>query len=400
MRSELHSTKFRMKNCLIKGLLLFGSLALLELGLHLMIKRTGHVATLLGKPWYFLVPFDVPKQMPDTTFKSGAYRRYDPTLGWTIGEGGKDAPLYFADARGFRIGEAEYAVIGRTTNAAAEPEIVCIGDSFTHGDEVKNEDTRPFQLANLTKRSVVNLGVGGYGVDQAILRYRESGLKGGTVFLGLIAGDFERATTPIYSFTTGGLKTKPVMQFAEGRLTLANQPALHGEALRGEFEHGSESEFFRLDAGFDRRFFQRGFTDYILLWRIPKSALVWRAQRKTPIYRTADDRFHYAMEILKYAKELTAERQARLIVVLLDNLNTFADRKTDTDPWQRLRTALTANAIYFIDTTPAIYEMYQASPESVINAGLVHYTPMANRRVAEVIAAELSKPSLVGAAIP
>jgi len=390
MKAQPQTTNSRLKTCLSKGLLLLAALVLLELALHLTIKRTSHVMTLLGKPWYFLIPFDVPKEMPSVDHRNGAYRRYDPILGWTIGEGGQDPPLYFSDVSGFRIGARAYATGGHAIHAIAEPDVVCIGDSFTHGDEVKNEDTWPFQLGSLLRRSVVNLGVGGYGVDQAILRYRESGLNGRIVLLGLIAGDLERATSPIYNFTTGGLKTKPVMRFENNQITIANQPALYGEALRREFEHGLESEFFRLDTEFDPRFFQRCVLDHFLLWRIPKSALVWQSRRRVPIYLSDDSRFQYSMEILQYANELTANRQARLIVVLLDNGNTFADRKVDKEPWRRMRSALNVHGIRFIDTTPEIYAMYQASRSSVINVGGVHYAPIANRKVAEIIASELS----------
>jgi hypothetical protein len=172
-------------------------------------------------------------------------------------------------------------------------------------------------------------------------------------------------------------------------MTIANQPALHSEALRHEFERGADSTFFRLDVDFDPRFFQPTAFDPLLLWRIPRSAMVWRSRRKTPIYRTDGPRFEHAMNILAYGDALASERGATLIVVLLDNNNSFADRAVDPDPWRRMRTALAARQITVIDPTPELLAMDQASRESVINATGVHFTPAANRCVAEVIAAAL-----------
>lgn len=48
--------------------------------------------------------------------------------------------------------------------------LVAVGDSFTYGDEVNDRDTWPAQLERLLGRPVINGGVFGYGLDQAVLR--------------------------------------------------------------------------------------------------------------------------------------------------------------------------------------------------------------------------------------
>ena len=48
--------------------------------------------------------------------------------------------------------------------------LVAVGDSFTYGDEVNDRDTWPAQLERLLERPVINGGVFGYGLDQAVLR--------------------------------------------------------------------------------------------------------------------------------------------------------------------------------------------------------------------------------------
>ena len=48
--------------------------------------------------------------------------------------------------------------------------IIAVGDSFTFGDEVNDDETWPAQLEGLVGRPVVNAGVFGYGLDQIVLR--------------------------------------------------------------------------------------------------------------------------------------------------------------------------------------------------------------------------------------
>jgi hypothetical protein len=48
--------------------------------------------------------------------------------------------------------------------------ILTVGDSYTFGDEVSDEETWPAQLEGITGLSVANGGVFGYGLDQIVLR--------------------------------------------------------------------------------------------------------------------------------------------------------------------------------------------------------------------------------------
>jgi len=50
------------------------------------------------------------------------------------------------------------------------PAILAVGDSFTFGDEVGDVETWPAHLETRLGRTVLNAGVFGYGLDQAILR--------------------------------------------------------------------------------------------------------------------------------------------------------------------------------------------------------------------------------------
>ncbi len=324
------------------------ALSLTEAGLHLIVRRRENVQLLFGRPGYFLVPIDTPTSMPSIARKPGSYRRYDAMLGWTIAENGADPPLYFSDLNGVRVTEAQHAAKFVATRT---PRVLAIGDSFTHGDEVRAEDAWPSQLADRLGVTVVNYGVGGYGIDQAILRWRESDVSASIVLLGVIASDLERATTPIYNFERGGTKSKPMFQFDSLSASIANQPAIYGTELKREFQRGEASKFLQLDLSFDPNMFHHTSLDWLFLYRVPRSALAWRAHRLQPIYRTPGPRFEYTMRILQFAKDLAIQRKSRFVVVLLDNNNTFSDRAVVKDPWQLMRTSLRKRGIEFIDTT-------------------------------------------------
>lgn len=392
-----------------RRLLLFRFIALLmalgicEIGLRVVTINTGHIQQLLGKPAYYLVPFGVPERMPNIESKLGAYRRYDERIGWSIGPLGADDPLYFSDRFGLRCSQATYQAqlaANATPVDAREMEpvdVICIGDSFTHGDEVAFEASWPHKLAETTGLRVANLGVGGYGIDQAAMRYEYMEIRGKLVILGLIAGDLERARTQIYSFYTGGLKTKPMFRFgADGPIQIVNQPAIYGDALQAEFERGVDSEFFQNDFNCDPAVFQRHWFDVFYLYRVPRSVLFVRNHLHPPIYRTPGPALDDSIRILQHLNRLVEARQARLLILLLGNNNTFTDRKILSDPWANFRARLETAGLDYLSATDEIYSMWQQDPASAINATGVHYTPIANARVAEIVAASPSIRRLLG----
>jgi len=77
--------------------------------------------------------------------------QYDAALGWKPRE---TTPA----------GDRPHPVAGDATMAA-------FGDSFTFCDEVGDAETWEVRLATRLRADVLNYGVGGYGIDQAVLRY-------------------------------------------------------------------------------------------------------------------------------------------------------------------------------------------------------------------------------------
>lgn len=369
-------------------IIVFITFILCELSLRILTTKTGHVSYLLNKEWNYLVPLDVPQSFPSILPEKAAYRVYDPGLGWTLGKNGTDGDLYFSNADGYRCSKEEYlnSLHDVTRNSKSERyDVICIGDSFTHGDEVLYEQTWPYYLAKATGKKTLNLGVGGYGIDQAFLRYKYAHVTGQTIILGLISGDLERATTQIYNLTGGGLKTKPIFSFQNNEVSIFNSPSIYGESLESEFKKGVESEFFKREKNYYPAIVERDFWSSIYTVRIVRSFNLWRANRK-PVYLTDDDRLRYCIDILKYADKTIKEDGGHLVVAILDNGNNFQDRKTRPDPWSLFRGYLEMNHLTYVDCTGPLYDLYKKDPKRVINQFGVHYTPEANLTVAQTLA--------------
>lgn len=77
---------------------------------------------------------------------------------------------------------------------AGEPPILVVGDSFTEGWAVKDDDAWPAYLARDTGRRVLNAGVRGYGLDQMVLRAERLAprFKPQTIILAFIEDDMSR----------------------------------------------------------------------------------------------------------------------------------------------------------------------------------------------------------------
>jgi hypothetical protein len=145
------------------------------------------------------------------------YIRHDPELGWSLQPGaivsvpGLNAPLH-VDAKGLRSPH------DHDDAAAGRPRVVCSGDSYTFGEGVSDAETWCAQLETLEPRiAALNLGVPGYGADQAYLRYVRDGKNLGErvhVFA-FIDDDFRRM---------GIRHIKPYLTAADGRLEIHEVP--------------------------------------------------------------------------------------------------------------------------------------------------------------------------------
>jgi len=178
----------------------------------------------------------------------GGLHRHDPGLGW-IPAGGYYLEGVSTNSRGLR-GATEYAVPKPT----GMRRIVVMGDSFTWGLGVRDEETWPAVLQTLLDDvEVLNLGVIGYGTDQQYLRLGQEGLRyePDLVILGFFGPDTVRN---VRRFRDSG---KPRFAVEGGRLRLENvpvpDPELEGTSIDPQpFSYAGALCLTKLRAAIDR----------------------------------------------------------------------------------------------------------------------------------------------------
>ena len=79
----------------------------------------------------------------------------------------------------------------RNRKVPASSDIVALGDSHTYGNGAKMNESWPHVLGSLTRESVYNLGLGGYGPNQYyyLLNNKAIGLKPRIILCGIYLGD-------------------------------------------------------------------------------------------------------------------------------------------------------------------------------------------------------------------
>jgi hypothetical protein len=114
------------------------------------------------------------------SFGSGLYTFdvYDAVRGWAVKPNLRQFAVFGnkilnSNSKGIR-GQVEYSY----TRTAGIQRIVTLGDSYTFGDEVSDDETYSYYLERLLPQTeVLNLGVHGYGQDQMLLYMQHDGIK-------------------------------------------------------------------------------------------------------------------------------------------------------------------------------------------------------------------------------
>ena len=156
-------------------------------------------------------------------WEAAPYTEYDADLGW-IAKRDVSLPDFWKKGVGVRTNSQRFRATHDIAAAVApgKTRIICSGDSFTFGDGVNNADTWCDQLAARDSGvESVNLGQGGYGTDQAYLRFlRDTKTLAHQVHLfAFIDDDFKR----MQSTTFLGID-KPVLVLDEGAIKPGNVP--------------------------------------------------------------------------------------------------------------------------------------------------------------------------------
>jgi hypothetical protein len=236
---------------------------------------------------------------------------------------------------------------------------VCTGDSFTLGYGVSNRDTWCELLTERDSRfETVNMGQGGYGVDQAYLWYRRDGvtLDHDVLIFAFTGGDFERMMCSTFLGYP-----KPVLTVAPGRPELSQASSRLRFVLRGVGQRLERFEHLRA----------------LELWRGRKPATDRRKADTEAM--TLEQGRALASNIFEDLVRTAKEHRRSLLVVLLPGLADY--RKRQADVWiPFLSEELERRHVPFLDLVTAL----RREPEELVPFLFRgHFNEAGNRWVAD-----------------
>ena len=150
-----------------------------------------------------------------------AFDTYDSLRGWALMPNVRNMTVFGdrilnTNSKGLR-GNLEFSYLRHP----GEKRIVVLGDSYTFGDEVSDDETFTYKLSRLLPDTeVLNLGVHGYGHDQMLLYLKQEGIKyqPDVVLIGFVWFDMYRNLRSFISFA------KPQYVLRGSDLQLKNVP--------------------------------------------------------------------------------------------------------------------------------------------------------------------------------
>lgn len=209
---------------------------------------------------YHLPTSDIKKKVEAFLAAPTSFVTYDPALGWSHRPMSKsDDGLYYLNADGIRTASSEHGI--SKTPSEDTLRIAIFGDSFAFGAQVSFEHTWGYYLERNLKEAglnaeVLNFGVGGYGIDQAFLRWKKEAksFSPHIVLCGFQPENVKRNVNlirPVYAPKAGIPFTKPRYTLEENQLRLINVPTVSLENLIALAENIASWDLIRYEYWLD-----------------------------------------------------------------------------------------------------------------------------------------------------
>jgi hypothetical protein len=389
-------------------LLCFGTIVALDQFAQFALLRDGYLRG------HRIAPFDPPIFAPIQSQSLARIREhlatgepplsaldFDAELGWCP-KSEHRSQLYQYDWARCRIGNAPLPV----QRTPGRRRVVAVGCSFTLGAEVGAKDTWAAQLERLAPDlEIANLGVGGYGLDQALMRLRRDGLslEPDEIWLGVQPEAMARVVTtymPALSRWGFPVGFKPRFELAAGdELRLVPMPVRTlGDIAR---LMSSQSDFIaavgssdRWVAGNEAAYARLG-SSWLHHSSLARFVLTSRERRGRHIGGELPDPeseiFRLTHRICRAAREEAERAGARFRVwVFPDRADLVRLDASGSAYWARWVEALRQEGFDVFDLTPALQSAGGAR-DPRLWAPQTHYSPDGNRVVAEALAAYLAQ---------
>lgn len=333
----------------------------------------------------------------------------DPILGWPS-----------KDNSGWQPSRDKYG--NRTSpgsrlgpNDSDEPPDFCIsayGDSFTWGAEVGGAEAWPYVLQELVGCPVGNFGVGGYGSDQAYMRYlRHTPDNAEIVFLNHLSENILRNVGQFRSLSYGYNIDGDITMF-KPRFILDDDGELQLVPLP-EFDR---SEFLDVLANpgnyLDHEYFLPGGDTGLRKFEFPYTLSLLRAMQHFHVVAALEGKPWYmgfydpdhpseglqitAKILTEFTKSATERGQVPIVSVIPtgNDLEYFVEHGVWT--YQNLLDRLSAEGIDVLNFGPGVMErLGSADPCSLFRDCSSHFNPTGYRYIAEIAYEELERRGLL-----
>jgi hypothetical protein len=350
------------------------TVALLELLLPLLYRRYAG---------YFRLSITAASVHRDNAQRFFSSKKFDPELGWDI------------SARNY-VATKQYLA-------------QAYGDSFVYGVEVDLDDTWQAHFERLTGEAILNLGVGGYGLDQAVLKFEKYARHSPTriAILGLYQETFRRALS-YYSFYYFGHNStftfKPIFVKRGGQFEVIRPPCADAACFM-ELLSNPKHEVWQLLAHYDYWYQTNkekpapGFPHTIKYMRILPKILRERLGQpgvENYYFVNADslDVVEYLIE--RFVHDSKDMGMTPVCVMLYSPADLWAIKDGIRFDDEILK-FLTARSILYVDTAQYILAQYRHDDRfKALSAPGGHLNGRGNLMVAEALAQGLASMALLG----
>jgi hypothetical protein len=279
----------------------------------------------------------------------------------------------------------------RSSEVAAQPppgalRVACYGESFTFGSEVDNGEDWPAQLEDAAAGAleVLNLGVIGWGTDQALLRFRDGHAQLGSdvVLMGLMSENIQRNVNRLVSVRAPKEfvpLVKPRFLLDSGELRLLPQPyaseiELYEAAVNGNLGYDLASHEWLAESNEGSGW--SNVADAVRAQREREQRARWWLQWNEP----DGEPFRVTVALLEAFHREALEAGARMAGVVV-----FCSILDISDPDRELtalHAALDQRGIPYVDLYDVIRARHLRGDGSY---GKTHLTAGANREVASTV---------------
>jgi hypothetical protein len=301
----------------------------------------------------------------------------DTELGWSLGPSRRSSNgLYATSIEGFRSATPGEKLID---DSGTHDRIVITGDSFAFSDEVPFAQSLQAHLQRKVgdQLQVVSVGVSGYGIDQAVLRYEAEAprISSRVSILQFIQDDVHRVGG-IYLFNRPTWGDYP---FVKPRFVQGDRGLERVESPTAEATYGFASVFdlpnLALDESFDSKHWVPSLFGASYAWRLLATRYPRWGRRTEPSTRTGSE--FIAEHLIRRFIEDARREGSRPVVVYFPSSGDF--NGVDRTMKDRIIGRLASSGFQVHDLSGC---MREGDTSELIVRGGSHYSNLGNERMA------------------